>query len=137
MDPDLSTVDLNTEVLTDQDLLHGGISDVVIENRANARRWARMVELHRRAPDTDGNFAMTAREWTAAAVTETWGLGDRHARHELNVALFLTEHLPEIWRLCLDGALDRARAVTIVDILRHRLDDPKDWAACAKRTWRW
>jgi hypothetical protein len=131
MRPDLPDEPFNTEVLTDHDLLHGGISDVVIENQANARRWARMVELHRRAPDTDGNFAMTAREWTAVKTSEVWGIGDRHARHELNVALFLTQHLPDVWALCLQGALDRVRAVTIADILRHRLDDPADWAVCA------
>jgi uncharacterized protein DUF222/HNH endonuclease len=129
--------EFNTGMLSDHDLLHGGVRDVVIENQANARRWARLVELHRRAPDTDGNFAMTAREWTTAAVTETWGYGDRHARHELNVALFLAEHLPGVLELCLQGALDRVRAVTIVDILRHRLDDPEDWARCAERIGRY
>src|ERR671919_326537 len=123
MRPDLPDPEFNTSVLNDHDLLHGGVRDVVIENQANARRWARLVELHRRSPDTDGNFAMTAREWTAAAVTEAWGISDRHARHELNVALFLAEHLPDIWVLCQQGALDRVRAVTIVDIVRHRLDD--------------
>jgi hypothetical protein len=64
-------------------------------------------------------------------------IGDAHARHELNVALFLVEHLPEVWRLCQQGALDRARAVTIVDILRHRLDDPADWARCAEKIGRY
>jgi hypothetical protein len=57
---------------------------------------------------------MTAREWTALKASEVWATGDRHARHELNVALFLHEHLPDVWRLCEQGALDRARAVTIV-----------------------
>jgi len=124
-------------MLNDHDLLHGGVQDVVIENQANARRWARLVELHRRQPDTDGDFSMTAREWTALKASEVWATGDRHARHELNVALFLHEHLPDVWALCQQGALDRARAVTIVDILRHRLDDPADWARCGERIGRY
>ncbi len=133
MDPDQADVEFNTSVLTDHDLLHGGVADVVVENRANARRWARLIELFARQPNTDGNFAMTAREWTVARVSETWAISDRHARHELNVALFLDEHLPEVWRLCRRGALDRARALVIVDTLRHRLDDPRDWKRCAEK----
>ena len=137
MGPDLTSPAFNTSVLNDHDLLYGGVRDVVIENQANARRWARLVELHRRLPDTDGDFSMTAREWTADAVSQTWAIGDRHARHELNVALFLGEHLPDVWELCQQGALDRARAVTIVDILRHRLDDPADYARAAERIGRY
>jgi len=92
-----------------------------------------MVELHRRQADTVGNFAMTACEWTAIRVSEAWAMSDRHARHELNVALFLKEHLPEVWKLCLVGALDRGRVLVIVDIMRHRLDDPADRARCAAK----
>jgi hypothetical protein len=51
----------------------------------------------------------------------------------LNVAIFLAEHLPEIWELCLSGSLDRYRAVTVVDILRHRLDTPEHWARAGVR----
>lgn len=58
MDPDLTPVEFNTAMLNDHDLLHGGIADLVIENRASARRWARLVELYRRQPDTEGNFAI-------------------------------------------------------------------------------
>jgi HNH endonuclease len=130
---DLTPPEFNTAMLNDHDLLHGGVRDLVIENQANARRWVRMVEIHRRHPDTDGNFPMTAREWTTVLVSEVWGIGDRHARHELNVALFLAEHLPDIWVLCQQGVLDRARAVTIVDILRHHLDDPADWVRCGEK----
>jgi hypothetical protein len=120
-------------VLNDHDLLVGGIVDVVVENRAQARRWARLVELFGRQPDTGGRFAMTAREWTALKVSEAWAIGDRQARHELNVALFLDEHLPAVWELCRAGAVDRARVLVIVDILRHRLDDPADWRRCGER----
>ena len=97
MDPALPASEFNTSVLNDHDLLHGGIQDVVIENQAQARRWARLVEVFRRQPDTDGNFAMTAREWTALRISEAWAISNRHARHELNVALFLEEHLPAVW----------------------------------------
>ena len=65
MHRDPPSSEFNTSVLNDHELFHGGVEDVVIENRANARRGARPVELFRRQPDTDGNFAMSAREWTA------------------------------------------------------------------------
>lgn len=125
--------DFNTAVLNDHDLLYGGVEDLVLENRASARRWARLVELHRRQPDTDGSFAMTAREWTALKTSEVWATGARFSRSQLNIALFLAEHLTEVWELCLSGALDRFRAMTIADIVRHRLDDPADWAVVAPR----
>ena len=82
MRPDLPSPDFNVTVLNDHDLLHGGLHDVLIENQAQARRWARLVELHRRQSDTDGNFSMTAREWAALNVSEAWAIGDRHARHD-------------------------------------------------------
>src|SRR5690242_3486944 len=126
----------NTAVLNDHDLLFGGVEDLVAENRASARRWARLLELHRRHPDTDGNFSMTAREWTALKTSEVWAMGAQYARTQLNIALFLAEHLPEVWDLCLSGALDRYRASSIADIIRHRLDDPADWARIAPRVTR-
>ena len=43
MRPDLPGPEFNTSVLSDHDLLHGGLADVVIENLAQARRWARLV----------------------------------------------------------------------------------------------
>jgi hypothetical protein len=49
MGPEPSSIEFNTEMLNDHDLLYDGVRDVVIENRANARRWARLVELHWRA----------------------------------------------------------------------------------------
>jgi hypothetical protein len=33
--------------------------------------------------------------------------------------------------LCLSGALDRFRALTVADLLRHRLDEPEQWAKAA------
>jgi hypothetical protein len=125
--------DFNTSVLNDHDLLHGGVMDLVIENQASARRWARLVELHRRHPDTGGNFSMSAASWVAADTSECWAQGDQYARSQLNIALFLHEHLPEVWAMCLAGSLDRYRATTIADIVRNRLDDPADWARVALR----
>ena len=123
----------NTAVLNDHDLLYGGVEDLVAENRASARRWARLVELHRRHPDTDGNFSMSAAQWVAADTSECWGQGDQYSRSQLNIALFLHDHMPEVWEMCRAGSLDRYRAVTIADIVRHRLDDPADWAQVASR----
>ena len=107
----------NISVLNDHDLLLGGVEDLVAENRASARRWARLVELHRRRPDTEGNFSLSAASWVAADASECWGQGDQYSRTQLNIALFLHEHLPQIWAMCLSGALDRYRATTIADVI--------------------
>lgn len=48
--------EFNTAVLNDHDLVLGGVVDLVAENRASARRWARMVELYRRRPVTEGGL---------------------------------------------------------------------------------
>ncbi len=134
-----STNDFNTALLSDHDLLHGGVVDLVEENRASARKWARLVELHRRhqkktpQPVTTGWGPMTAREWTALETSEVWATGDLHTRTQLNIALFLSEHLPQIWALCQTGALDRYRASTVADLIRQRLDDPEHWAKAGAR----
>jgi len=127
----------STAVLTDHELLYGGVVDLVVENRAGARRWARLVELHRRRPEIDpgvsGNFPVRAREGVAVETSEVWAIGDHHARSQLNIALFLEEHLPGVWDLCQVGSLDRYRATVVADLLRHRLDDPAHWAVAGER----
>lgn len=125
--------DFNTAALTDHDLLLGGVVDLVAENQASARRWARLVEMYRRHPDTDGNFSMSAAQWVAANTSEAWAQGDQWSRTQLNIAVFLQRHAPGVWELCLSGALDRYRAMTIADIIRRRLDDPADWAQVADK----
>ncbi|MFL6106685.1 MAG: DUF222 domain-containing protein [Marmoricola sp.] len=123
----------NTAVLNDHDLLYGGVLDLVLENQASARRWARLVELVRRHPDTDGNFPMSAAEWVASDTGECWAQGDQYSRSQLNIARFLHDHVPQVWEMCMAGSLDRFRAMTIADIIRNRLDDPADWAKVAAR----
>lgn len=125
----------NTAVLNDRDLLLGGVVDLVAANAAGARCWQRLIEIHRRhqvaGAGEDGRSGwgpMTPREWTALEVSETWAMSDQHTRTQLNVALFLSEHLPGVWALCLSGALDRYRAVLVADLVRHRLDEAADWA---------
>ena len=44
------------------------------------------------------------------------------ARHQLNVALFLSTWLPQVWDWCLAGQLDSYLATTIADQARHRLN---------------
>jgi len=135
--------EFNTVVLTDRDLLLAGVADLVEENKASARRWGRLVELHRRntarhvrepvVSVTPGWGPMTPREWTVLDTSETWAQGDQHARTELNIALFLSEHLPQVWELCRTGALDRFRAKTVADLIRHRVTDPADVATIGAR----
>ena len=72
--PDLST-------LSDRDLLLGGRDEVIAQNRANAQRWARLVEFFRRMErrypakkQATPNFALTARQETVVEVGDLWGL---------------------------------------------------------------
>jgi len=115
------------------------VADAVEENRANARRWARMIEFFRRREaatrhrDPDDHFALTAREQTAVGVACLWGMSDNRARQQLNVALFLSTHLPFVWQLCQSGQLDAYRAITIADLARHRLDTVEQWRQLGER----
>ena len=86
-------------MLDDHDLLAGGV--------AGARRWARLVEFHRRREadyarrhEISPHFTMTPRAQTVSEVSALWGLSEARVRHELNVALFLEQFLPGVWALC-------------------------------------
>jgi hypothetical protein len=114
--------------LNDHDLLLGGVHDRVLASRAQARQWARLVEFHRRREAdfkarqaADPHFALTPRQATALEVSELWGLSEPRARHQLNVALFLSTWLPQVWAWTLSGQLDSYLATTIADQARHRL----------------
>ena len=103
-------------LLGDHELLAGGVADGVVEARAAARRWARLVEFHRRRESdhraraaVSPRFTLTPRQETAVEVAELWGLPEGRVRHELNVALFLDQHLPRVWELCLAAGADQHR----------------------------
>jgi hypothetical protein len=96
---DLSGVD-------DHDLLAGGVVDGVEEARAGARRWARLVELHRRREAearargaVTRQATLTPRAETVTEVSALWGLAEQRVRHELNVALFREQYFPEAWAM--------------------------------------
>lgn len=139
MGADQPTTEFSTEMLNDHDLLLGGAADAMEENRANARRWARMIAFFRRREaatrhqDPDDHFALTAREQTALEISCLWGISDNRARQQLNVALFLSTYLPFVWHLCQNGQLDAYRATTIADIARHRLDTAEQWRQLGER----
>jgi len=128
MDPDLHDLDAH-------DLLLGGVHARMIASQAQARQWARLVEFHgRREADfkarraADPHFALTPRQATAIEVSELWGLSERRARHQLNVALYLSTWLPQLWEWALAGQLDSYLATTIADHARHRLArDTERW----------
>ncbi len=87
--------------LSDRDLLLGGRSHVIAENRAGAQRWARLVEFFRRREREhparkarSPHFALTARQETVVEVGELWGMSETWVRKQLNVALCLAEHFP-------------------------------------------
>ena len=117
--------------LGDHDLLAGGVADGVEEARAGARRWARLVEFHRRreaearARGALGRQAvLTPRAETVTEVSALWGLAEPRVRHELNVALFLEQYFPDAWALCQAGQLDGYRATLVADHVRHAVSDP-------------
>ncbi len=124
----------------DHDLLAGGVVDGVAEARASGRRWARLVEFHRRRESdflvrhaVSPHHTLTPRQETAVEVAELWGLPERRVRHELNVALFLSASFGHVWELCQAGQLDCYRATVIADTLRHAVTDPVDLARLADR----
>ena len=135
MDPvvDLAGID-------DHDLLAGGVADGVAEARASGRRWARLVEFHRRRESdfrarqaVSGHHTLTPRQETAVEVAELWGLPEKRVRHELNVALFLSASFGRVWELCQAGQLDSYRATVIADTVRHAVTDPVELARLADR----
>ena len=103
MDPALNDISDLTD-LDDHDLLLGGVRDRIAASQAQARQWARLVEFHRRREadfkarqTADPHFALTARQATALEVSELWGWSEPHARRQLNIALFLSTWLPQVW----------------------------------------
>jgi len=124
MDPALNDI----SDLDDHDLLLGGVRDRIAASQAQARQWARLVEFHRRREadfkarqTADPHFALTARQATALEVSELWGWSEPHARRQLNIALFLSTWLPQVWAWAQSGQLDSYLATTIADHARHRL----------------
>ena len=119
--------------LSDHDLLLGGRGDVIAENRASAQRWARLVEFFRRreqhypaAKKQSPHFALTARQETVVEVGELWGMSATWVRKQLNIALCLSEHFPDLWALCLDGRLDAYRATLVAEAANTHLDHPEE-----------
>jgi hypothetical protein len=119
--------------LSDHDLLLGGREDVIAENRAGAQRWARLVEFYRRREQQfpaknkqSQHFALTARQETVVEVGELWGMSATWVRKQLNVALCLSEHFPDLWALCLDGRLDGYRATLVAEAATTQLDHPEE-----------
>jgi len=126
--------------LNDHDLLAGGLADAVACWRAQGRRWARLVEFHRRREADDRvrraaapHFALTPRQATALEVSELWGWSDAHARHQLNVALFLSARMPQLWAWCLAGQLDPYLATLVADQGRHLLGNELDQVRLGER----
>jgi hypothetical protein len=126
--------------LSDHDLLLGGRADAIAENRASAQRWARLVEFHRRREQQysakkkqSPHFALTARQETVVEVGELWGMSAAWVRKQLNVALCLAQHFPDLWTLCLDGRLDAYRATLVADAARTHLHHPDEYWQFAVR----
>lgn len=126
--------------LSDHDLLLGGRGDVITENRASAQRWARLVEFHGRREQKysatkrqSPHFALTARQETVIEVGELWGMSETWVRKQLNIALCLAQHFPDLWQLCLAGSLDPYRATLVADAARTNLDHPEELWRFAQR----
>jgi hypothetical protein len=140
MDAEREQVGLDLSGVDDHGVLAGGVADGVAEAAANGRRWARLVELHRRREGDHGarravspHFTMTPRAETVTEVTALWGLTETRARQQLNVALFLLQWFPGAWAMCLAGQLDGYRAGMIADHVRHAISDPVERRIIAAR----
>jgi hypothetical protein len=114
--------------LGDHELLLAGRRARIAENRANGMRWLCFVEFYRRRAATEAqrkaaspHFALTARQETVVEIGSLWGMDAARVRKELNIALFLCEHAPEIWEMCVAGQLDDYRATLIADAARDKL----------------
>jgi len=116
------------------------LADAVAAWQAQARQWARLVEFHRRRQADDRvrraaapHFALTPRQATALEVSELWGRSEAHARHQLNVALFLSSRMPQLWAWCLAGQLDPYLATLVADQARHLLGNELDHLRLGER----
>ena len=124
---------------SDHDLLAGGVEDLVTENAAAARRLGRLVEFHRRCGHRvvpEGHFGLTPVQETVVEVGELWGLSPGRVRSELQRARVLCETFPDVWQLCLDGALDTYRAGLVADAATGSLPEVA-WPELADRIGPW
>ena len=124
---------------SDHDLLAGGVEDLVTENAAAARRLGRLVEFHRRCGHRvvpEGHFGLTPVQETVVEVGELWGLSPGRVRSELQRARVLCETFPDVWQLCLDGALDTYRAGLVADAATGSLPEAA-WPELADRIGPW
>jgi hypothetical protein len=128
------------DALSDHDLLAGGVVATIEENRAAARKWARLVTFFRRREadddarhDESPHFALTPRQQTVVEVGELWCMPESWVRKQLNIALCVSTHFAFVWQLCLTGQLDGYRATIIADAARYGLDKPEEYAALARR----
>ncbi len=125
--------------LSDHDLLGGGVRDLVAENAAAARRLARLLEFHRRRERDvaePGHFVLTPVQETVIEVGELWGLSPGRVRSDLQRARVLATYFPEVWALCLTGALDGFRAGLVADAATSGLDESA-WGGLAVRIGPW
>ena len=130
---------MTLRAMSDHDLLAGGVEDLVTENAAAARRLARLVEFHRRCADRAapaGHFTLTPVQETVVEVGELWGLSPGRVRSELQRARVLAETFPEVWDLCLAGALDTYRAGLVADAATGSLPESA-WPELAGRIGPW
>jgi hypothetical protein len=127
------------QVQNDHELLAGGLADQLAENRAAARRSARLVEFFRRqeareaGQSSDEPFALTARQQTTIEVSALWALPASWVRRQLNNALWTATHFPYLWELALAGRIDSYRAGYIAETARTGLDTEAEYAALAAR----
>ena len=130
--------------VSDHDLLLGGLSDEVAANVCAARRLARLEEFRcRRERDqharhaADPHFALTPIQETVIEAGELWGLSEGRVRADLRNTRTLLEHFPEVWAMCLAGALDPYKASLVAETAKFALDRPIEFARFAQALTDW
>jgi hypothetical protein len=144
MKTDTELVAADLSMLSNHDLLAGGLDDELRMNFYAAQRLARLEEYRRRMEAdvkarkaAEPHFTMTPIRETVVEAGELWGVSEGRVRGNLSTSRTLQEHFLGIWQLFLTGALDPHKASLIADTAKFSLDRPSEFARFAERLTAW
>src|SRR5680860_75031 len=131
-------IGVDLDALSDHDLLASMRADVQRANVYHARGLAKMEEFRRRrALDVearravDPHFTLTPVQETVVEVAPLLGLEHGRVRADLRMVRALQVDFPDIWRLCVTGQLDVAKASMVWQAADWNLKHASDLPALA------
>ena len=131
-------IGVDLDALSDHDLLASMRADVQRANVYHARGLAKMEEFRRRrALDVearravDPHFTLTPIQETVVEVAPLLGLEHGRVRADLRMVRALQVDFPDIWRLCVTGQLDVAKASMVWQAADWNLKHASDLPALA------